>query len=89
MMIYYGKAGWYANIALAINFLFGILASLGCFNFARYCRYCFNDGNCCRCKYYYERKEELRAVKRWRKQLKHPIAGECYVINYRCECYTF
>jgi SecD/SecF fusion protein len=30
-MIYYGKAGWYANIALAINllFLFGILASLG------------------------------------------------------------
>jgi SecD/SecF fusion protein len=31
MMIYYGKAGWYANIALAINllFLFGILASLG------------------------------------------------------------
>jgi SecD/SecF fusion protein len=39
MMIYYGKAGWYANIALAINllFLFGILASLSCFNFARYC----------------------------------------------------
>ena len=31
MIIYYGKAGWYANIALAINllFLFGILASLG------------------------------------------------------------
>ncbi len=31
MMIYYGKSGWYANIALAINllFLFGILASLG------------------------------------------------------------
>lgn len=31
MMIYYGKAGWYANIALAVNllFLFGILASLG------------------------------------------------------------
>lgn len=31
MIIYYGKAGWYANIALAVNllFLFGILASLG------------------------------------------------------------
>ncbi|WP_338407173.1 protein translocase subunit SecDF [uncultured Flavobacterium sp.] len=31
MMIYYGRAGWYANIALAVNllFLFGILASLG------------------------------------------------------------
>ena len=31
MMIYYGKSGFYANIALAINllFLFGILASLG------------------------------------------------------------
>ncbi|WP_426091579.1 protein translocase subunit SecDF [Flavobacterium sp. DSR3-2] len=31
MMIYYGKAGWYANVALAVNllFLFGILASLG------------------------------------------------------------
>ena len=31
MMVYYGKAGWYANIALAVNllFLFGILASLG------------------------------------------------------------
>ena len=31
MMIYYGKAGWYSNIALAVNllFLFGILASLG------------------------------------------------------------
>jgi len=31
MLIYYGKAGWYANMALAINllFLFGILASLG------------------------------------------------------------
>ncbi|MET0759006.1 MAG: protein translocase subunit SecD, partial [Flavobacterium sp.] len=31
MMIYYGKAGWFANIALAVNllFLFGILASLG------------------------------------------------------------
>jgi SecD/SecF fusion protein len=31
MLIYYGKAGWYANIALAVNllFLFGILASLG------------------------------------------------------------
>ena len=31
MMIYYGKSGWYANIALAVNllFLFGILASLG------------------------------------------------------------
>ncbi|MFH6970784.1 protein translocase subunit SecDF [Flavobacterium petrolei] len=31
MMIYYGKAGWYANVALAVNllFLFGILASIG------------------------------------------------------------
>lgn len=31
MVFYYGKAGWYANIALAVNllFLFGILASLG------------------------------------------------------------
>ena len=31
MMIYYGKAGLYANIALAVNllFMFGILASLG------------------------------------------------------------
>ncbi len=31
MIVYYGKAGWYANIALLINllFLFGILASLG------------------------------------------------------------
>lgn len=31
MVLYYGKAGWFANIALAINllFLFGILASLG------------------------------------------------------------
>lgn len=31
MIIYYGKAGWYANIALIVNllFLFGILASLG------------------------------------------------------------
>jgi SecD/SecF fusion protein len=31
MMIFYGKAGWYSNIALAVNllFLFGILASLG------------------------------------------------------------
>jgi SecD/SecF fusion protein len=31
MMVYYGKAGWYANVALAVNllFLFGILASLG------------------------------------------------------------
>jgi SecD/SecF fusion protein len=31
MMVYYGKSGWYANIALAVNllFLFGILASLG------------------------------------------------------------
>lgn len=31
MMIYYGKAGWYANIALLVNllFLFGILSSLG------------------------------------------------------------
>ncbi len=31
MVFYYGRAGWYANIALLINllFLFGILASLG------------------------------------------------------------
>jgi len=31
MVVYYGKAGWYANIALIVNllFLFGILASLG------------------------------------------------------------
>jgi SecD/SecF fusion protein len=31
MIIYYGRAGWYANIALAVNllFLFGILASIG------------------------------------------------------------
>jgi SecD/SecF fusion protein len=31
MVVYYGKAGWYANIALLVNllFLFGILASLG------------------------------------------------------------
>ncbi len=31
MMVYYGRAGWYANIALAVNllFLFGILASIG------------------------------------------------------------
>lgn len=31
MVFYYGKAGWYANVALIVNllFLFGILASLG------------------------------------------------------------
>jgi SecD/SecF fusion protein len=31
MVVYYGKAGWYGNIALIVNllFLFGILASLG------------------------------------------------------------
>jgi SecD/SecF fusion protein len=30
MLVYYGKAGWYANIALVnLLFLFGILASLG------------------------------------------------------------
>jgi SecD/SecF fusion protein len=31
MVFYYGRAGWYANIALLVNllFLFGILASLG------------------------------------------------------------
>lgn len=31
MIIYYGKAGWFANVALAVNllFLFGFLASLG------------------------------------------------------------
>ena len=31
MLVYYGKAGWYANLALAVNllFLFAILGSLG------------------------------------------------------------
>ncbi|ESU24568.1 protein-export membrane protein SecD [Flavobacterium saliperosum S13] len=31
MVVYYGRAGWYANVALLVNllFLFGILASLG------------------------------------------------------------
>ena len=31
MLLYYGKAGWYANFALAINllFLFGVMASFG------------------------------------------------------------
>ncbi len=31
MVIYYGKAGWFANVALVVNllFLFGVLASLG------------------------------------------------------------
>ncbi|WP_306352822.1 protein translocase subunit SecDF [Flavobacterium sp. '19STA2R22 D10 B1'] len=31
MVVYYGKAGWYANVALGVNllFLFGVLASLG------------------------------------------------------------
>ncbi len=31
MVVYYGKAGWFSNIALTVNllFLFGILASLG------------------------------------------------------------
>jgi SecD/SecF fusion protein len=31
MMIYYGKSGWYANIALAVNvlFLFGVFANFG------------------------------------------------------------
>lgn len=31
MLIYYGKAGWYANIALIVNllFLFGVMASFG------------------------------------------------------------
>ncbi|RZJ36284.1 MAG: protein translocase subunit SecDF [Flavobacterium sp.] len=31
MLVYYGKAGWFANVALIVNllFLFGILASLG------------------------------------------------------------
>ncbi len=31
MMVYYGKSGWFANVALIVNllFLFGILASLG------------------------------------------------------------
>lgn len=31
MLIYYGKSGWYANIALAVNllFLFGVMASFG------------------------------------------------------------
>ncbi|MGH2664379.1 protein translocase subunit SecDF [Flavobacterium sp.] len=31
MLVYYGKSGWYANIALAVNllFLFGVMASFG------------------------------------------------------------
>ena len=31
MVVYYGKAGWYANVALLVNllFLFGVLASFG------------------------------------------------------------
>jgi SecD/SecF fusion protein len=29
MMIYYGKAGWYAICMINLLFLFGILASLG------------------------------------------------------------
>ncbi|MFN8274041.1 MAG: protein translocase subunit SecDF [Flavobacteriaceae bacterium] len=31
MLVYYGKSGWYANLALLVNllFLFGVLASLG------------------------------------------------------------
>ncbi len=31
MVVYYGKSGWFANVALAVNllFLFGILASIG------------------------------------------------------------
>lgn len=31
MIVYYGKSGWYANVALIVNllFLFGILASIG------------------------------------------------------------
>ncbi|SFA87584.1 SecD/SecF fusion protein [Flavobacterium swingsii] len=31
MLLYYGKSGWYANIALAVNllFLFGVMASFG------------------------------------------------------------
>ncbi|MCG2610990.1 protein translocase subunit SecDF [Flavobacterium sp. SM15] len=31
MIVYYGRAGWYANVALIVNllFMFGILASLG------------------------------------------------------------
>ncbi len=31
MIVYYGKAGWFANIALAVNllFLFGVMASFG------------------------------------------------------------
>ncbi len=31
MIVYYGKAGWYANIALAVNllFIFGVMASAG------------------------------------------------------------
>ena len=31
MVFYYGKAGWYANLALLLNllFLFGIMASFG------------------------------------------------------------
>jgi SecD/SecF fusion protein len=41
MMVYYGKAGWYANIALAVNLLFGILASLGAVLVAWYSRVSF------------------------------------------------
>jgi SecD/SecF fusion protein len=54
MMIYYGKAGWYANIALAINllFLFGILASLGAVLTPGIAGIVLTMGTC-RCKYYY------------------------------------
>jgi SecD/SecF fusion protein len=46
MMVYYGKAGWYANIALAVNLLF--LFEFGKFRcssyIAWYSRYRFDDG---------------------------------------------
>jgi SecD/SecF fusion protein len=46
MMVYYGKAGWYANIALAVNLLF--LWNFGKFRcssyIAWYSRYRFDDG---------------------------------------------
>jgi SecD/SecF fusion protein len=50
MMVYYGKAGWYANIALAVNLLFlWNFASLGSSYIAWYCRYRFDNGYSSRC----------------------------------------
>jgi hypothetical protein len=51
MMIYYG-AGWYANIALAVNLLF--LLNFGKFSgfIAWYSRYRFDDGYSSGCQYY-------------------------------------